>query len=104
MNEDIEKRFHEDMLALYDKIGRSTGYWPHYFRRKVRNRGGLAAAKSWLNDAKSVSEGFKRLRDLGRLDFSMEALILQEPWSKLFTEAERHIAQTRLDLHGYRVA
>lgn len=103
MNEDIQKQFHEEMLAVYDKVGKSTGYWPHRFLKKVKNHGGLAAAKSWLNDSPSVSEGFKRLAGIQRLDFSMEAIILRSPWSQLFTDAEKAVAMQRLEEYGYPV-
>ena len=64
MNENIKAAFHERMLAVYRQVGRSTQYRPHYFLRKVKNMGGLAAAKSWINDHNTVSKGFRRLRRL----------------------------------------
>ncbi len=103
MKRDIENAFHERMLALYHVVGHSAeGYWPHRFLRAVKNHGGLAAAKKFINDA-VVSDGFDRLETIGLLDFTVEALILKKPWSQLFTAAEQDIARSRLQEHGYDV-
>jgi hypothetical protein len=103
MNEAIKQGFHERMLAIYHQVGRSTGYWPHRFLVAVRNHGGLAAAKNFLNDP-TVSGGFERLKEIGRLDFAVEALVLKKPWSQLFTRREREIAGKRLEEYGYHLS
>ena len=95
MNRAIEKEFHEEMLTIYRNVGRRTGYWAYRFLKLVKRRGGLAAAKYFLNKT-TVSEGFERLKDVGLLKFSVEALVLQKPWSQLFTQAEKDIARKRL--------
>ena len=41
-----------------------------------------------------LSDGFVRLWEEQRLDLSVEALALQEPWSSLFTHEELAEAQT----------
>jgi predicted HNH restriction endonuclease len=38
--------------------------------------------------------------DYGRLDISLEAVVLQEPWNTLFTPEELAVAQKRLQKYG----
>lgn len=61
----------------------------------IHERGGLATARSLLQ-SQNVSEGFTKLWELGRLDLTVEALVLRSPWSQLFTEGELRIAKARL--------
>ena len=107
----LELAFHEDMLEVYRRAGEATrhvrpdgsvarGYWATYFVRGVQNHGGLAYAKSLLNK-RGTSYGFGRLAEEGRLDLSMEALILRDEYAPLFTEAERAIAASRLAAAGW---
>ena len=49
----------------------------------------------------SVSEGYTALWKRRRLDLTVEALILQPQWDKLFTDEERDIARKRLQGYGY---
>jgi len=93
----LENAFHERMLAVYQQVGRSTKYWPHYFRRKVVNKGGLEAAKSWRGDTTDVLKGFCQLAKIARLEFETEALVMRKRWSQLFTQAERGTALPRLE-------
>ena len=66
----------------------------------VNAHGGLAAAKMLLA-AKHHPEGLTRLWEEGRLDISMEALVLRDPWRHLFSEEELSIARKRLTDLGY---
>jgi hypothetical protein len=100
----LEKQFHEKALAVYENGKKATGYRGTRYLQKVRKDGGLAAAKSWLkkrsgNDA--PTGGFLKLVDLGRLDLSLEAIVITEPWSGLFTEEELQVARNRLGRYGY---
>lgn len=62
---------------------------------------GLAAAKTLLA-ATRHPEGLTRLWEEGRLDISMGALVLRDPWSGLFTEEELSVARKRLKDLGYK--
>ena len=95
----LEGRFHEEMIAIYrEETG--FGYYPSYFLRMVVEQGGLAAAKQLLSSS-APSSGFTRLWEEQRLDLSVEALVLQEPWSALFTDTELAEARRRLEELGY---
>jgi len=93
------------MLAIYDVVGHATNglYWPRRFRMKVRNWGGIEAARDYLNPKKykGTSEGFERLKNLSQLQHSMEALVLRLCYSTLFTPEQLAVARQRLNSSGY---
>ena len=108
----IEMRFHDDMLAIFRLAGEATrriradgsvarGYWASYFLRGVRNQGGLNYAHQLLAMA-GTTEGFERLRQEGRLDLTMEALVLRPEYASLFSSVERQEAAHRLARAGYQ--
>ncbi len=90
-----EADFHEEMLSLHRRTGTATGYWPNYFLRSVRNDGGLAVAKKLLAP-EETSTGFARLVEARRVDLSVEAIVLEDRYSHLFTSAELDEARERL--------
>jgi hypothetical protein len=92
-------RFHFEMVRLHARARDEAGYSASTFLQQVREQGGLAVAKRRLaTDA--VSAGFKKLHELGRLDLSIEALVLHDEFAPLFTERELARARERLDRHG----
>lgn len=94
---ETKKDFHDELLSLHSRTGEATGgdYWPNYFLRSVRNNGGLAAAKKFLSPKKK-SAGFDRLVTAHRADLSVEAIVLEERFSHLFTKAELEVARSRI--------
>ena len=96
---DIEERFQEEMFRIYREATQFR-YYPTYFLRMVNEQGGLAAAKQLLS-GDDPSSGFTRLWEEQRLDISVEAVVLQEPWRSLFTEEELTKARRRLEELGY---
>jgi hypothetical protein len=98
---DLEDAFHRAMVNIYERAKRECRYSPNFFLRMVGERGGLSAARALLG-ARTVSDGFTRLWELGRLDLSVEALILQGEWRPLFSDDERQIASQRLAQMGYQ--
>ena len=99
MTKDIERQFHEEMVGIYRAAAR-IGYRAPRFLQMVIEHGGLEAAKRLLR-APEEQSGLTRLWELGRLDLSVEALVLQERWNTLFSDEERQKARTRLKEHGY---
>ena len=87
------------MLRIYEEA-KAFDYYPTYFLKMVTNRGGLAAAKQLLRGT-NLSDGFVRLWQEWRLDLSVEAQALQEPWRALFTHEELAEAKRRLEGVGY---
>ena len=98
--ENLPARFHQEMLRIYDEAS-TFGYHPTYFRRMVIDHGGVQAAKILLGKD-SPSYGFERLWEARRLDISVEALVLREPWYRLFDEGELKEAERRLDGSYYQ--
>ena len=96
---DLEERFQEEMLRIYREATK-FGYYPTYFLRMVNEQGGLATAKQLLG-GDEASSGFTRLWEERRLDLSVEAVVLHEPWRSLFTEDELNKARRRLEELGY---
>ncbi len=99
MNNNLEGEFHEAMLNIYHAAA-ELGYRPTYFLRMVNEHGGLGAAKRLLS-ATETQEGLTKLWELGRLDISVEALVLDERWESLFSDDERRKALERLESYGY---
>ena len=99
MSSALEEEFHLAMLSI-DATAAKHGYRPSYFLRMVHELGGVRAAKQLLstNDPQS---GLAKLWELGLLDNSMEALVLQERWNELFSDDERQAARKRLQDYGY---
>ena len=95
----LEGRFQQEMLKIHEEA-KEFGYYPTYFRRMVLERGGLLAAKQLLV-GQELSDGFVRLWEEKRLDLSVEALALREPWRALFTPEELAEAWRRLDGVGF---
>ena len=87
------------MLGIHAQA-KGFDYHPTYFLRMVVDQGGLPSAKQLLSGSR-LSDGFVRLWEEQRLDLSVEALALREPWRELFTQEELDEAQRRLDGAGY---
>jgi hypothetical protein len=98
---DLVKRFHAAMVEIFHEAKRQVGYNATYFLRMVTDLGGLAAARRLLHSP-TVSDGFTALWERGRLDLSVEALVLQEHFRGLFTEQDLERARERLAEYGYR--
>ncbi len=94
----------EVMCASYEleayideSIRRSTrrGYYPTVFRR-MRDQHGTVAAISMLVESGEVQSGFKRLKKLGLIEWSIEAAVVKFP--ECFTSRARECAEFRLKL------
>ena len=99
---ELEARFQQEMLRIYEEA-KDFGYYSTYFLRMVLDQGGLPAAKQLLGGNR-VSDGFVRLWEEQRLDLSVEALALREPWRSLFGQEELAEARRRLAGTGYEVS
>ncbi len=98
-HEHLEGAFHRDMLDIYARAAREIGYRPTRFLQLLEEIGGVAAAKRLLS--KPSYEGLATLWEKGRLDLSMEFLVLLPRYEGLFTEEERRVARQRLFEHGF---
>ena len=100
MPTDLEKQFNEVMLDVYRRAKAEAGYSATRFLGMVSEMGGYETARTLLHSP-TVSEGYTALWERGRLDLTVEAVILQSEWHDLFSELERGIARRRLAEYGY---
>ena len=100
MNEEVLRgQFHQEMLRIYDECSQ-FGYRPTRFRQMVNRDGGWETARTLLQ-GETLSDGFVRLWEENRLDLTVEALVVRDPWRRLFTESEISKAARRLEEMGY---
>ncbi len=79
----------------------ALGYRPTYFLQMLDEHGPIDTARR-LATATATSDGFTRLWELGRLDLTVEALMVRPEFEALFSEAELTAALRRLADYGYR--
>lgn len=95
--------FDQAMFNIYQRAKDETGYTATIFLGMISDRGGLPTAKTLINSPKP-SDGYAALYELGRLDLTVEAMVLETPeWYELFTEDELKRARRRLQQYGYQV-
>lgn len=90
------------MFEIYRRAKAEAGYNATIFLRMISDRGGLATAKYLIN-APKVSDGYTHLYERGRLDLTVEALVVEEPrWQRLLDPSEVEAARRRLQEYGYQ--
>ena len=90
--------FTRRMRQICDEApGRCKGYTPTGLRLMIDRCGGdfLRAAKGMLHGC-GVPSGLERLARGGASDISMEAVVLEEPWCRLFDPDDLAAAAWRL--------
>jgi len=98
--EELERRFHRAMIAIYETAKRDLGYTASRFLQMISERGGLDTAKHLIS-TDQPSEGFTTLWQHKRLDLTVEAHVLAPEFESLFTETERNLARQRLREYGW---
>jgi len=97
----LERELHRETIEGAN-IARKLGYNPSYFLRMVSDIGIIQTAKQLMSTDKP-SDGFTTLWELGRLDLSLEAQVLNPKYNPLFSDDERKICANRLKTYGYDV-
>ncbi len=82
------------MISLYEKA-KDLDYFANYFKQMLDRYGGIETAKRLLADSEP-QQGLYRLWELDAIDISLEATVLEERFSSLFTDAELEEARRRL--------
>jgi 5-methylcytosine-specific restriction protein A len=93
------------LIDGYRIAGKEVGYWGRRFLQSVKRNGGLATAKRMLlprNDGQR--KGLDALLEANRPELTVEAVILQERFHRLFTPTEIAAAQERLGEYGRAIA
>jgi hypothetical protein len=92
----LEDSFHKAMVNLYWRAKEECGYTASYFSRMLTELGGIETAKTLVLKDKPTN-GFTALWELGRLDLTVEALVLVPEFKSLFDEEVIHAARKRLE-------
>lgn len=90
------------MLNVYRTAKSEASYNATIFLQMVVDHGGVDAARRLIN-AEAVSDGYTALWERGRLDLTVEAVVVNtEKFHDLFTEQELQICRDRLKQYGYQ--
>lgn len=100
--ERLSQEFHQATLAGYRHLVRTIRYKAKSFLHMVTMDGGEATAHTLLASS-TISDGFERLRQENMLNHSIEALVLDPHYLRLFNERELHTARDRLAAVGFDV-
>ena len=86
--------FHEAMVDIYRRAKSEAKYNATYFIGMVGDRGGYATALDLIR-RDTPSDGYTALYELGRLDLTVEALVLRPEWADVIPVADREAARRR---------
>lgn len=78
----------------------ALGYNPKQFKAMLGAQGGVATTRQLLSKS-TPTVGFTRLWELGRLDLTLEALIVETPWRAHFGPQLSQLAEKRLSKYEY---
>lgn len=96
LEDDLEREFQKAVDICISRYR----YRPSYFLQMLDNYGAVDTAIK-LVTALKFHEGFTRLWELKRLDLTVEAIILQNPYNQLFPKEVLEKAFERLKALGY---
>jgi hypothetical protein len=100
-NQLLESAFAQEMHGIYQRALSEAGYKATRFLHMLHDHGGLQAARMLIHAA-TVSEGYSALWERGRLDLTVEAMILDNArWHPLFSDDELTACERRLLDYGY---
>jgi hypothetical protein len=91
----VEERFHVAMRDLYLRARDEARYDAVYLRSMIAEIGGLETARVLLR-APVASDGYLALWERGRMDLTVESLVLRPEFENLFTAEELAVAKQRL--------
>ncbi|MCF6113386.1 hypothetical protein [Mesorhizobium muleiense] len=99
MNNDNEP-FDQAMFRIYETAKSEAGYTASVFLGMLGRQGGVLTAKQLINGTKP-SDGYTALYERGRLDLTVEALVVEnKKWHSLFSAEELARAKKRLQDYG----
>jgi len=98
----LEKQFDAAMMGIYTRARDEADDTAKIFFGTLCDKKGVLTAWQLMN-APRPSDGYTALWRRGRLDLTVEALIIDDPtWHSLFTPSELDKARRRLAEYGYR--
>lgn len=97
----LQDQFEGAMFDIYRRAKAEAGYPATIFLQMLTRRGGLDTAKYLINQPLE-SDGYTHLYQRGRLDLTVEAVVVEQAqWHPLFAAEEIERARTRLMKFGY---
>lgn len=99
---DLVRRFHIETLKLCQQVEAVLGRSPTVLLRMIGQMGGVEAARSVVGSSRP-SETFGLLWGAGRLDLTLEALVLHPEFRGLFSDALQRRAAERLSQVGFEI-
>jgi hypothetical protein len=97
----LEDKFQGAMFDVYRRAKNEAKYNATAFLGMLTDRGGLSTAKTLINAPKQ-SDGYGALLAAGRLDLTVEALVVEDSrWHSLFLPEEIGKARKRLSQNQY---
>lgn len=91
----LEAEFDRKMRLIYKKAKEECNYIPTRYLQMLGRYGGLKTAKKLLAENK-IHDGLVELYLCGRLDLTVEALVIEKKYKELFSEEEIRVAKKRL--------
>jgi hypothetical protein len=101
MRNEIESTFENELRKAVDICINLYRYRPSYFLQMLDNYGAVGTAIK-LATATKFHEGFTKLWEFGRLDLTVEAIMLRTPFNQLFSQEVLDKALKRLKELGYK--
>jgi hypothetical protein len=102
--EKLKDEFTQAMFEIYRRAKDEAKYAANIFLQMVADRGGLETARYLINQSRP-SDGYTHLYERGRIDLTVEAMIVDnEKWHPLFSADEIIRARKRLVEYGYQPA
>ena len=100
--EEMKRQFEQDMVNIYKTAKKECGYTATRFLQMIGKQGGLATAQQLIAKP-GGTDGFATLWEHGRLDLSVEALVLRREYQSLFSEEEKLLCADRLKEYGFQL-
>jgi DNA phosphorothioation-dependent restriction protein DptF len=98
----LESKFTNEMISIYNKAKKELGYNATRLLHLISSSDGVKAAKNLVSKS-GTSEGFEVLWESGRLDLSVEALVIKVEFRELFTVDEINICKSRLKAANFQI-
>lgn len=94
--EELSGEFASRLREAID-LCRELGYSPSRFEQMLNSSPSAVTLAKKLAVSSEIQDGLKRIAKLGRLELSMESIMLEEKFKALFSDQVLQAAQWRLD-------
>ncbi len=96
----LENEFTQELIRKTEQAAKVCDYNPARFLQMVEKNGGVRTAKSYIS-RNQTSEGFEKLQMCGKLNLSMEAVVVDKKYAELFTDDEVNSCFVLLCEYGF---